>query len=48
MQRLHYMHMQESRARHTFMNSFMVVGGYFWPGPWIRALSWGHTNQPME
>ena len=32
----------------TFMNSFMVVGGYFLPGPWISTLSLGHTNQPIE
>ena len=32
----------------TFMNSFMVVGGYFWAGPWMRTSSLGHTNQPME
>ena len=30
------------------MNSFMVVGGYFLPGPWISTLSLGHTNQPIE
>jgi hypothetical protein len=35
-------------GRHTFMNSFMVVGGYFLPGPWISTSSQGHTNQPME
>ena len=34
--------------RLTFMNSFMVVGGYFLAGPWMRTLSLGHTNQPME
>ena len=32
----------------TFMNSRMVVGGYFFWGPWIMALSRGHTNQAME
>ena len=33
---------------HTFMNSCMVVGGYFFWGPWMMALSRGHTNQAIE